>query len=66
MKDFHFDAEFEGIDITLVDEDRDVLEAAVKGTGNFSFILSTFSSSPHPSTRHPSTYIAEFSLSPYI
>ena len=61
MKDFHFDAEFEGIDITLADEDRDVLEAAVKGRVNFSFILSTFSS-----TLHPSTYVTEFSLPSYI
>ena len=61
MKDFYFDAEFEGIDITLVDEDRDVLETAVKGMVNFSFILSTYSS-----TLHPSTYTTEFSLPPYI
>ena len=50
VKDFHFDAEFEGIDIALADEDHDVLQAAVKGRINFSFILPIFSSTHHPST----------------
>lgn len=61
MKDFHFDAEFEGIDIALADEDRDVLQAAVKGRINFSFILPIFSS-----THHPFPYITEFSHLPCV
>jgi len=30
-EDFHFDVEFDGIDIALAEEERDVVQAAVKG-----------------------------------
>ena len=43
-EDFHFDAEFEGIDIALADEDRDVVQAAVKGRD---VVLFTHSSTYH-------------------